>query len=239
MSRRTVFRYVDSKDTNINGEVLKENEGRFDIGMEFGTQGIATDDVQHMEFTLSADAPLSIGDFDFTTIGFRATSVGDVDGSREGSLKLVGEEEEPPNGPNSVDAVDDSSLISSFELAFGNTVTLPVSGDPTTALDVRTNDVDIEGDAFAVTGLTGFDGSTATFDASGWSGWVTATSSTGLNAGLEVSVNNMTGEVRVREDADPATALRDLAVVQYEITDDQGATDVASIEIGVLGGTPD
>ena len=75
-------RAVDEEDTSINGEVLHENDGRFDTGMEFGSSGIGVDDVQHMEFTLSVNEPLSIESFDFSTIGLRVTSVGDVDGSR-------------------------------------------------------------------------------------------------------------------------------------------------------------
>ena len=81
-------RSVDEKDTNINGEVLKDNDGRFDTGIEFGSSGMAVDDVQYVTFTLSADQPVSIDSFDWSLIGLRVTSVGEVDGSRDDSLKL-------------------------------------------------------------------------------------------------------------------------------------------------------
>lgn len=37
---------------NVNGEVVKE-DGKFDIGVQFGTAGIGTDDIRSTSFSLS------------------------------------------------------------------------------------------------------------------------------------------------------------------------------------------
>ena len=85
--------------TNMNGEVIKD-AGLFDAGIQFGSQGIATDDVQVATFTLAAsDGPLTLADFSLQDFGVRLTSVGDIDGSRDGSLKLGGTSPEFPEDP--------------------------------------------------------------------------------------------------------------------------------------------
>lgn len=74
--------------TNMNGEVIKDL-GRFDGGVQFGTAGIGTDDIRSTTFTLSSDdTSLSLSDFSLQDFGVRLTSVGEEDGSRDGSLKL-------------------------------------------------------------------------------------------------------------------------------------------------------
>ncbi|MEY1555682.1 VCBS domain-containing protein [Yoonia sp. R2331] len=75
--------------TNMNGEVIKE-AGKFDGGVQFGTQGIGTDDYQSVSFTLSTSdgSALSLADFSMQDFGVRLTSVGVEGGSRDGSLKL-------------------------------------------------------------------------------------------------------------------------------------------------------
>ena len=86
--------------TSINGEVLKDL-GAFDIGVQIGTQGMAKDDIQSTSFMLShPDQALTLELFALQDCALRLTSVGEVDGSRDGSLKLGGEvgdlPEEPP-----------------------------------------------------------------------------------------------------------------------------------------------
>ncbi len=90
---------VDSY-TNMNGEVVKES-GKFDGGVQFGTQGIGEDDYQSVSFTLSTldGSPLSLADFSLQDFGVRLTSVGVEGGSREGSLKLGGTSPEFPENP--------------------------------------------------------------------------------------------------------------------------------------------
>lgn len=74
--------------TNMNGEVIKDL-GKFDGGVQFGTAGIGDDDIRSTTFTLSSsDTSLSLSDFSLQDFGVRLTSVGEEDGSRDGSLKL-------------------------------------------------------------------------------------------------------------------------------------------------------
>ncbi len=90
---------VDSY-TNMNGEVIKES-GKFDGGVQFGTQGIGEDDYQSVSFTLSTSdgSPLSLADFSLQDFGVRLTSVGVEGGSRDGSLKLGDTAPEFPEDP--------------------------------------------------------------------------------------------------------------------------------------------
>ena len=77
--------------TNMNGEVINEL-GKFDGGVQFGTSGMATDDIMSASFTLSSSdgLPLTLADFNMQDFGIRLTSVGTIDGAREDSLKLGG-----------------------------------------------------------------------------------------------------------------------------------------------------
>ena len=90
---------VDSY-TNMNGEVVKDS-GKFDGGVQFGTQGIGNDDYQSVSFTLSTSdgTALSLADFSLQDFGVRLTSVGVEGGSRDGSLKLGGTSPEFPDNP--------------------------------------------------------------------------------------------------------------------------------------------
>ncbi|CTQ50391.1 hypothetical protein [Jannaschia donghaensis] len=98
--------------TNMNGEAIKE-AGKFDIGVQFGTQGMSTDDIQSTSFFLSHDTEtLSIDDFASLDNGVRLTSVGEVDGDREDSLKIVGTadvEEVPSEEPDA--PVDEDPVV--------------------------------------------------------------------------------------------------------------------------------
>ena len=68
-----------------------------DLGIEIGSPGLGHgDDYQSVTFTLShASLDLDVSLFQGQSFGVRATSVGDVDGSREGSSKLIGVVPEP------------------------------------------------------------------------------------------------------------------------------------------------
>lgn len=107
---------VDSY-TNMNGEVVKDL-GKFDGGVQFGTQGIGQDDIRETSFVLSHDTQaLSLDDFSLQDFGIRLTSVGEEGGSRDGSLKLGGtapEFEEQPVDPVHV-AVADTMTVSETE----------------------------------------------------------------------------------------------------------------------------
>lgn len=72
---------------NVNG--VEADEGGFDIGVEFGTSGMAKDDIQLTEFVLSHDfIDLSLADIENMEFAARLTSVGTEEDGRDGSLKL-------------------------------------------------------------------------------------------------------------------------------------------------------
>ncbi|SMY07957.1 hypothetical protein [Flavimaricola marinus] len=93
---------------NINGEVLNEY-GEFDAGVQIGTQGISKDDIQTTTFVISHDTEaLTLADVALQDFAVRLTSVGEVDGARNDSLKLGGtapDVEEPP-APENVAVLD-------------------------------------------------------------------------------------------------------------------------------------
>lgn len=103
--------------TNINGEVAKEY-GKFDCGVQFGTSGIAQDDIRETSFILSHDGmDLTIDAILGQDFGARLTSVGEEDGSRDDSLKLGGEAPTDPDvdpGPTHV-ANDDFLTVTETE----------------------------------------------------------------------------------------------------------------------------
>ena len=63
-----------------------------DLGIEFGSPGTGRDDLQSVTFTLSHvdGQPIDASLFADQTFGVRATSVGPLHGSRDGSSKLIG-----------------------------------------------------------------------------------------------------------------------------------------------------
>lgn len=99
--------------TNMNGEVVKEL-GKFDGGVQIGTSGMAEDDIQSTSFTLShATAELSLTDFSLQDFGIRLTSVGEIDGARDGSLKLGDTAPELTSESDAlVEAIDDYVTVS-------------------------------------------------------------------------------------------------------------------------------
>lgn len=67
-----------------------------DLGIEFGSPGMGRDDIQAVTFTLShASQAIDASLLSEQTFGVRATSVGPLGGSREGSSKLYGVIPEP------------------------------------------------------------------------------------------------------------------------------------------------
>jgi VCBS repeat-containing protein len=96
--------------TNMNGEVVKDY-GKFDTGVQFGTQGISSDDIRETSFTLSHDSlDLTIDAVLGQDFGARLTSVGEEGGSREDSLKLgtvAPTDPDPVDEPEPVNTAND------------------------------------------------------------------------------------------------------------------------------------
>lgn len=78
-----------NSSNNMSGRTLEG--GGFDVGIEIGSQGIGTDDIQTFSVTLSTsdNTPLTLADFASAEFGVRIMSVG-TEGDREGSNKLIG-----------------------------------------------------------------------------------------------------------------------------------------------------
>lgn len=76
------------KDANIKGAVSNEL-GDFDVGIEFGTSGMAADDIQSTSFVLgSTTTDLTLDMLSLADFGLRYTSVGEEGGDRTGSAKI-------------------------------------------------------------------------------------------------------------------------------------------------------
>lgn len=93
---------------NVNGEVAGDY-GKFDGGVQFGTQGIGEDDIRSTNFTLShSEQSLTLDDILSQDFAVRLTSVGEDGGERDGSLKLGGEA--PPAADPEIDPEVDPEI---------------------------------------------------------------------------------------------------------------------------------
>ena len=82
------YRYEDG-----DGDIIKGH--KYDVGVEIGTQGKATDDIQSTMFIVSnPDFELNLENFADVEFGVRLTSVGFEGGSRNQSSKVFGESPE-------------------------------------------------------------------------------------------------------------------------------------------------
>lgn len=131
--------------TNMNGEVIKDS-GKFDGGIQFGTQGIGADDIRETSFVLSHDtAALTLDLFAQQDFGVRLTSVGVEGGSRDGSLKLGGTSPEVPDV--AADPIANNDVLTTDENAgfgFGDSFDFLDSG----ASSILANDTDGNGGAY-------------------------------------------------------------------------------------------
>ena len=201
---------VDSKDTNINGEVIGEY-GRFDVGIEFGTAGMSADDIQTTSFILAHDSQvLTLDDILLQEFGLRLTSVGEEGGLREDSLKLGGIAEVGP------DAVDDDWLATPENM--------PIFG-----ANVLVNDT--PGDILAVSEVNGDSNLVGTA--------CTVTSEGGRTGSLTVNSDGSLIFDPLDGFLDLETGQTDTVNATYQVSDGNGGFDTASISIVVLGMTGD
>ncbi|SEN64530.1 hypothetical protein SAMN04488011_105135 [Palleronia pelagia] len=81
---------------NIKGDLVNDTD-LFDAGVRLGTSGMAKDDLQTATFTLTHETEdLTLEDVALMDFAVRLTSTGEIDGSRDGSLKLGGTSPEAP-----------------------------------------------------------------------------------------------------------------------------------------------
>lgn len=140
--------------TNMNGETVNEY-GKFDGGVQFGTSGMATDDIQSTSFILGHDSvALTLDDILGQDFGVRLTSVGEINGAREDSLKIGGTAPDTPDTPPEPElvntAVTDTLIVQEDEGFQTNGTTDVLSTGETSVL---ANDVSFDGtDSFVYTG---------------------------------------------------------------------------------------
>lgn len=130
-----------------NGANLHGAAKSFDVGVEFGTQGMAGDDIQTASFTL--DHPtldLTLDHIANMQFGARMTSVGVPLGDRSASSKLVA------TAPAAPDARADSYTI--FEDGAAG-LAAPSHAPAGTLFQVLANDTDADGSVLSVTALRG------------------------------------------------------------------------------------
>lgn len=127
---------------NMNGEASS-----FDAGLEFGTQGIAKDDIKQMTFTLSNTANnLTLDDIAHMDFGVRLTNVGAVGGPRNDIAKLT------LVAPAAPDARDDSySMFEDGQAGLNSPADTPKG----LLMQVLGNDTDADGQKLTITHIEG------------------------------------------------------------------------------------
>lgn len=130
-----------------HGANMRGKADPFDVGLEFGTRGIGKDDVQTASFTMSnTNQDLTLDDIAQTLFGVRITSVGEIDGTRDGSAKLT------VMAPAAPDANDDAyGLFEDGQSGLQDPSTVPEG----VVLEVLANDTDADGDTLMVTDVFG------------------------------------------------------------------------------------
>jgi VCBS repeat-containing protein len=105
--------------SNMDG--LRGSDGGYDAGIEIGTAGIGSDDYRSFSFTLASSAgALTLEDFANVDFGVRLTSVGLVDGSRNGSAKLLEHTSSAIDAQDVLDSVDEDAPTPATGNVFGD-----------------------------------------------------------------------------------------------------------------------
>ncbi|SDE06619.1 Ig-like domain-containing protein [Kordiimonas lacus] len=142
----------DGSVSNLGGGVSTNGvpDSPYEVGVEFGTPGMSTDDYQSVSFVLSAGRPLTLDDIALEHFAVRQTSVSSADGGREDSDKLYGD------APYPVNALDDAAETFEDETVSGNLFANDI--------DLDAGDADGDGipDGLTVTGIDGDAGSVGT-----------------------------------------------------------------------------
>ena len=130
-----------------NGANMLGAASPFDVGVEFGTQGIGKDDIRSTTFTLfNLGKALTLDDIANVAFGARLTSVGQPGGARNDSSKLV------TLAPAAPDARDDSyHLFEDGQAGLNAPSHLPLG----TMFEVLANDTDADGNKLQITAVAG------------------------------------------------------------------------------------
>ena len=203
----------DGSVSNLGGGATSSGvpDSPYEVGIEIGTSGAATDDIQTTSFTLSSSSRnLTLDDIALESFTVRQTSVGEDGGAREDSDKLYGD------APYPVNAIDDAVTLQED--------TVSVSNVFANDIDTDAGDVDQDGvpDGLTVTAIngdTGAVGQVITLDEG-----ITGT----INADGTLTVDAV--------DADYLSVGESVEfTVQYTVDDGNGGSDVADVTVTVLG----
>ncbi|MCJ9427999.1 Ig-like domain-containing protein [Kordiimonas marina] len=199
--------------SNLGGGVTTSGvpDSPFEVGIEFGTPGISTDDYQTTSFTLSSDLRgLTLDDVALESMAVRQTSVTDANGGRDDSDKLYGD------APYPVNAIDDEAFTFEDATVGGNVFANDIDKD---AGDADGNGIP---DGLTVTAVDG--------DAGSVGGAIE------LADGIFVTVNEDGSYVLDATDADwLGVGEHFTADVTYDVNDGNGGTDSATLSVDVEG----
>ncbi len=117
VSGSDVTEFVQDGDVSNMGNGANSNgvpDSPYEVGVEIGTQGAAANDIQTTSFVLSTsiEGGLTLDDIALESFFVRQTSVGDADGSRDGSDKLYGDAPYPVNAIDDVVDVTEDTTVS-------------------------------------------------------------------------------------------------------------------------------
>lgn len=104
----------DGDVSNLGGGATSSGvpDSPYEVGIEIGTSGMATDDIQTTTFILSSSLrELTLDDIALESFTVRQTSVGEIDGSREDSDKLYGDAPYPVNAQDDVADLDEDTVF--------------------------------------------------------------------------------------------------------------------------------
>lgn len=185
--------------------------GPYELGIEFGTAGIAGDDIQTTSFSLSSSLRgLTLNDIALGGVAIRQTSVGEVGGDRSASDKLYGVT------PFAVDAIDDVAVTLEDSSVAGNVFANDIDLD---AGDLDGNGIPDGLTVTAIDGDTGLVGQTVTLD-----------------GGVAVTINADGSYVLDATGADVLSAGETVwQSFAVSVDDGNGGSDVAALAVQVTG----
>jgi hypothetical protein len=206
---------------NVNGEIVKE-DGKFDVGVQFGTAGIGADDIQSTSFTLATKdgSALTIADVLSQDFAVRLTSVGELDGARTDSVKISGTSDPIITEPANL-AVDNTMTVSNAETFSDFGLSDPLDNFVFSMLenDVTSDNQPYTGDVVEVNGQV----------------LVAGTSYVGSNGGLLMVNADGTVDFSANGEFDQLTGL-ERANTQFTYGIEGGSTATLDVEVFAFGG---